>query len=156
MQQKYKVFINNQPKIIDHNWKQFCENYKMIYASGGVVFNNNKLLMIYRNGFWDLPKGKMEINESEIECAVRELEEECGIDKLSVIKFLKYTYHTYVEDSQPILKKTSWYLMSSDFKKKLIPQKSEGISKVIWVSKNEIPFKLDNSFQNIKDLLNNI
>ena len=156
MQQKYKVFINNQPKIIYHNWKQFCENYKMIYASGGVVFNNNKLLMIYRNGFWDLPKGKMEINESEIECAVREAEEECGIGKLSVIKFLKYTYHTYVEDCQPILKKTSWYLMLSDFNKKLIPQKSEGISKVIWVSKNEIPFKLDNSFENIKDLLNNI
>ena len=156
MQQKYKVFINNQPKIIDHNWKQFCENYKMIYASGGVVFNNNKLLMIYRNGFWDLPKGKMEINESEIECAVREVEEECGIDKLSVIKFLKYTYHTYVEDDQAILKKTSWYLMLSNSKKKLTPQKSEGISKVIWVSKNEIPSKLDNSFENIKDLLNNI
>lgn len=156
MQQKYKVFINNQPKIIDHNWKQFCENYKMIYASGGVVFNDNKLLMIYRNGFWDLPKGKMEINESELKCAVREVEEECGINKLSVIKFLKYTYHTYVEDGQHILKKTSWYLMSSDFKKKLIPQKSEGISMAIWVNKNEIRYKLDNSFENIKDLLNNI
>ena len=46
--------------------------------------------------------------------------------------------------------------MSSDLKKKLTPQKSEGISKVIWVSKNEIPSKLDNSFENIKDLLNNI
>ena len=156
MQQKYKVFINNQPNIINHNWKGFCDNYKIIYASGGVVFNNDKLLMIYRNDFWDLPKGKIELNESELECAVREVEEECGIDKLSVIKFLKYTYHTYVEDGQPILKKTSWYLMLSDFKKKLIPQKSEGISKVIWVSKNEIPCMLDNSFENIKDLLKNI
>ena len=53
----------------------------MIYASGGVVFNNNKLLMIYRNGFWDLPKGKMEINESELDCAVREVEEEGGVDR---------------------------------------------------------------------------
>ena len=156
MQQKYKVFINNQPKIIDHNWEDFCDNYKIIYASGGVVFNNDKLLMIFRNDFWDLPKGKIELNESELECAVREVEEECGIDKLCVINFLKYTYHTYVEDNQPILKKTSWYLMSSDFKKKLTPQKSEGISKVIWVSKNEISSKLNNSFENIKDLLNNI
>ena len=128
----------------------------MIYASGGVVFNNDNLLMIFRNGFWDLPKGKMELDESEMECAVREVEEECGIDKLTVVKFLKYTYHTYVEDDQAILKKTSWYLMLSDSKKKLTPQKSEGISKVIWVSKNEIPCKLDNSFGNIKDLLNNI
>ena len=64
MQQKYKVFINNQPKIIDHNWNKFCEKYKMIYASGGVVFNHDKLLMIFRNGFWDLPKGKIELNES--------------------------------------------------------------------------------------------
>ena len=156
MQQKYKVFINNQAKIIDHNWEEFCDNYKMIFASGGVVFNNEKLLMIYRNGFWDLPKGKMEPNECESECAVREVKEECGIDSLRVIKFLKYTYHTYVEDGQHILKKTSWYLMSSDFKKKLIPQKSEGISMAIWVSKNEIRYKLDNSFENIKDLLNNI
>ena len=128
----------------------------MINASGGVVFNNDKLLMIFRNGFWDLPKGKMEPNESELESAIREVEEECGIDKLSVIKFLKNTYHTYVEDDQPILKKTSWYLMSSDSKKKLTPQKSEGISKAIWVSKNEISCKLDNSYENIKDLLNNI
>ena len=128
----------------------------MIYASGGVVFNNEKLLMIFRNGFGDLPKGKIELNESELECAVREVEEECGIERLAVVKFLKYTYHTYVEDDQPILKKTSWFLMSSDYKKKLTPQKSEGISKVIWVSKNEIPYKLDNSFENIKDLLNNI
>lgn len=156
MQQKYKVFINNQPKIIDHKWNQFCKKYKMIYASGGVVFNNDKLLMIFRNGFWDLPKGKIELNESELECAVREVEEECGIERLSVVKFLKYTYHTYVEDNQPILKKTSWFLMSSDYMKKLTPQKSEGIIKVIWVSKNEIPSKLDNSFENIKDLLNNI
>ena len=64
MQQKYKVFINNQAKIIDHNWEEFCDNYKMIFASGGVVFNNEKLLMIYRNDFWDLPKGKIESNES--------------------------------------------------------------------------------------------
>ena len=128
----------------------------MIYASGGVVFNNEKLLMIFRNGFWDLPKGKIELNESELKCAVREVEEECGIERLAVVKFLKYTYHTYVEDDQPILKKTSWFLMSSDYKNKLTPQISEGITKVIWVSKNEISFKLDNSFENIKDLLNNI
>jgi len=156
MQQKYKVFINNQAKIIDHNWEGFCDNYKMIFASGGVVFNNEKLLMIYRNGFWDLPKGKIEPIESESECAVREVKEECGIDILRVIKFLKYTYHTYIENNQPILKKTSWYLMSSNSKNKLTPQISEGISKVMWVKKREISSKLDNSFENIKDLINNI
>ena len=101
MQQKYKVFINNQAKIIDHNWEGFCDNYKMIFASGGVIFNNEKLLMIYRNGFWDLPKGKMEPNESESECAVREVKEECGIDSLRVIKFLKCTYHTCLLYTSP-------------------------------------------------------
>ena len=128
----------------------------MIFASGGVVFNNEKLLMIYRNGLWDLPKGKIESNESESECAVREVKEECGLDSLKVIKFLKYTYHTYIENNQPILKRTSWYLMSSNSKNKLIPQISEGISKVMWVKKSEISSKLDNSFENIKDLINNI
>jgi 8-oxo-dGTP pyrophosphatase MutT (NUDIX family) len=35
--------------------------------------------MILRLGKWDLPKGKMEKNEEPMICAIREVEEECGI-----------------------------------------------------------------------------
>ena len=68
----------------------------MIFASGGVIFNNEKLLMIYRNGFWDLPKGKMEPNESESECAVREVKEECGLsNRIKIVDFFQQSYHVY-------------------------------------------------------------
>ena len=64
MSQKYKVYINNTPKFITENWKNFCSDYKLIKAAGGVVYNSkNQLLMIYINGKWDLPNGKVDENE---------------------------------------------------------------------------------------------
>jgi len=156
MAQKYKVFINNQPKIILDNWDVFCNQYDVIYASGGVVFKDDSLLMIFRNNKWDLPKGKRELTESDKDCALREVEEECGISDLSLIRFLKYTYHTYSIDEKKILKITSWYLMSSKYEKKLIPQLSEGITHVEWVRPENINTKLENSFNNIIDLFNDI
>ena len=50
MSQKYKVFINNRPKVIADNWEEFCSNYNLIEAAGGLVYNQeNELLMIFRN-----------------------------------------------------------------------------------------------------------
>ena len=38
---------------------------KKIIAAGGLVFNdNNELLMIFRRGKWDLPKGKLDEYET--------------------------------------------------------------------------------------------
>ena len=62
--QKYKVYINNNCKIITDNWDNFCADYTLIEASGGIVYNNaSQLLMIFRNDKWDLPKGKLEFGE---------------------------------------------------------------------------------------------
>ena len=156
MKQKYKVFINNEPKIILDNWDIFCNQYVVIYAAGGVVYKDNSLLMIFRNGKWDLPKGKRELNESDKDCALREVEEECGISDLSIVRFLKYSYHTYFIGEKKILKITAWYLMNSNGEKKLIPQFSEGITHVMWVRPENINTKLENSFNNIIDLFNDI
>ena len=60
--QKYKVYINKELKIITDNWDDFCAKYILIQAAGGLVYNSkNQLLMIFRNGKWDLPKGKLEV-----------------------------------------------------------------------------------------------
>ena len=54
----------------DKTWETFCSLYRILEAAGGVVFNKEKqLLMIYRNEHWDLPKGKIEINENHAEAA---------------------------------------------------------------------------------------
>ena len=114
MSQKYKVYINNTPKIIEENWKDFCSKFIMIEAAGGLVFNKDgHILMIFRNGKWDLPKGKLEIGESVEECAKREVEEECGIYGLDIIEKLLDTYHTYKLKGNKILKKTYWYKMNT-------------------------------------------
>jgi len=112
--------------------------------------------MILRNGKWDLPKGKKENNETEEQCAVREVMEECGVENLVLKKYLKKTYHTYDLKGQKILKITSWFLMHSNYEGVLTPQLNEGIEHVCWVSKNQMSKNLKNSFNNIKDLLLNL
>jgi len=154
MTQKYKVYINNEPKIITDNWDIFCSNYSLIEAAGGVVYNlENQLLMIFRNNKWDLPKGKLEVNENIKECAIREVQEECGVSGLSIVNALRDTYHTYEINGEKILKRTYWFTMRTDFKGSLEPQTDEGITEVVWVDKEQIVENLYNSFGNIKELL---
>lgn len=154
MSQKYKVYINNKPKIIIDNWKVFCSSYTLIEAAGGIVYNNEgKLLMIFRNGKWDLPKGKIEKGEDIRACAIREVEEECGISGLEIISSLEQTYHTYMQDGKEILKRTYWFKMCCDFKGKLTPQKEEGIMEAVWFDKDDVEKKIQNTFENIKQLL---
>ena len=151
--QKYKVYINNSPEIITENWESFCAAYKLIKAAGGLVYNNkNQLLMIFRNGKWDLPKGKLEVGETIEQCAIREVEEECGISGLIIIQQLQETYHTYEINGQKILKRTYWFEIKSSFKGNLAPQTKEGITEAVWVDKEDIAEKLENSFGNIAEL----
>jgi len=154
MPQKYKVYVNNRSEIITDNWESFCADYTLIEAAGGLVYNlDNQLLMIFRNGKWDLPKGKLEVAENIQECAIREVEEECGISGLSISKPLQDTYHTYAINEQKILKRTYWFEMKTNFKGGLLPQTEEGITKVVWVDKQDIAEKLENSYGNIIELL---
>jgi 8-oxo-dGTP pyrophosphatase MutT (NUDIX family) len=154
MPQKYKVYINNEPKIITDNWEIFCADYSLIEAAGGLVYNNEcQLLMIFRNNKWDLPKGKLEQNENIKECAIREVQEECGASGLRIINALQDTYHIYEINGIKILKRTYWFSMHTDSKCSLEPQIEEGITEVVWVDKEQIAEKLNNSFRNIKELL---
>ena len=151
--QKYKVYINNNLKIITENWESFCADYKLIEAAGGLVYNDkNQLLMIFRNGKWDLPKGKLEVGENIEQCAIREVEEECGISELLITQQLQETYHTYEINGQKILKRTYWFEIKSSFKGNLLPQTIEGITEAVWVDKENIAEKLENSFGNITEL----
>jgi len=150
----YKVFINNKPKIITDDWENFCSRYIVIKAAGGLVYNDkDQLLMIYRNGKWDLPKGKLEKDEEIKKCAIREVEEECGISNIQIVEELQTTYHTYKLDNKNILKQTFWFKMKSDYQRNLLPQTEEGITQVCWVSRQDIPGKAKNSYGNIRGLL---
>ncbi len=139
--------------MITDNWKIFCSNYKLIKAAGGVVYNhNNQLLMILRNGKWDLPKGKIEKGESIKACAMREVEEESGVRGLQITQRLIDTYHTYQLNGEKILKHTYWFKMKTNFNGILNPQTEEAITQVCWVNEDEIINKLNNSFKNLSDI----
>ena len=120
-------------------------------AGGGVVYNQEgKVLLIKRNGKWDLPKGKKEKGENIATCALREVEEETGVKKLLIQRFRTITYHIFKRDKQYFLKETYWYDMTTTYKKKLVPQTEEGIEKVCW--KDEVTAKelAKSSYKNIQ------
>jgi 8-oxo-dGTP pyrophosphatase MutT (NUDIX family) len=109
--------------------------------------------MIFRNSKWDLPKGKLEAGENIQECAIREVEEECGVRNLQIVNQLQSTYHTYQLNCKAILKCTYWFKMITNYNDELVPQIKEGITKVAWVDINDISEKLENTYGNIKELL---
>jgi 8-oxo-dGTP pyrophosphatase MutT (NUDIX family) len=142
---------------LNYLWNDFKDNFKIIEAAGGIVFNEkDDLLWIYRNDKWDLPKGKIEKGEEKAVAAVREVKEECGIEELQITKFIATTYHIYRHKDKLILKFTYWYKMLSNTKQKLVPQIEEGITEVKWVSRPNSLKNLKNTYQNIKLVLLNL
>ncbi|MEX0721220.1 MAG: NUDIX domain-containing protein [Balneolaceae bacterium] len=109
-----------------------------ISAAGGIVFrfvaNSEELeiLLIFRNGVWDLPKGKLEEGEVLEMCAVREVAEEVGSSLPAIVSKIGTTYHEYQEGNKLIGKTTYWYSMLFTKNEKLEPQQEEGIQKIEW------------------------
>ena len=121
-------------------WYYLFNMFKMIDAAGGLVknLNTNHFLFIFRNKKWDLPKGRINKNEEVKDAAIREVEEETGVRNLSIIKTLNTTYHIFKRNGKYRLKRTFWYLMVTDYMKKLTPEVHEGIEEAIWIEKNSI------------------
>jgi len=143
-----------QGSSFDELWKLFFGKYKIVQAAGGLVINNkNQVLFIFRNGFWDLPKGKVEDEEAIEVAAIREVEEECGIRKPALISKLLVTYHTYDTYGENCIKPTHWYLMQYDGDEELLPQEEEGITNVQWVNREDIASKMSNTFGSIIDVI---
>ena len=127
---------------------------KLVKAAGGIVINpKNEMLFIYRNNKWDLPKGRVEKNESLELAAVREVEEETGVQSLEITNHFKTTYHIFKRNGVYKLKETFWYQMKTDFNGDLIPQIEEGITNVEWKTGNEVKNAQQNSYRNINCLL---
>lgn len=133
-------------------------NYKMdkeiIEAAGGMVLNTQgDVLMIYRRGFWDLPKGKIDPGESTEICAIREVREETGINRLEIIEKLQVTYHTYTLGNKTILKPSHWFRMIHTDNEKTIPQTEEDITEIRWMNQKEVTAILNKSYESIRELL---
>ena len=81
---------------LDRMLKIFLKFLPNVVAGGGKVLNpSGHILFIFRNGKWDLPKGKAETRETINQTALREVEEETGIKGLHITKPLEITYHIF-------------------------------------------------------------
>ena len=148
------IYHNNHPVVInsEQDWTLFVEKFKIIHAAGGIVNNeNDDILMIFRYGCWDFPKGKVEEGEEWETAAVREVEEETGLHDIILQNPLPNTYHTYILHDTPILKITHWYAMQAPAQS-LVPQTEEDISQAVWVARSEVSDRLSDSYLSLKGL----
>lgn len=134
--------------------KAFYKKFTIIQAGGGLVLNEkNEILLIYRRGKWDLPKGKLDKGETLEECAVREVEEETGLKNVTLISPLIITYHTYHEGSRFILKESHWFTMKVSGNQTLIPQTEEDINEVKWITNKEAKQYFPECYPSVVDVL---
>ena len=144
-----KVFLYH--KDTNKLWKAFNKKFPVVLAAGGLVERvDNKLLFIFRNNKWDLPKGGVEKKELIIDAARREVIEETGVADIIVQNQLSETYHIFKKGKRFRLKKTYWFKMSTTFMGKTNPQVEEGIERTEWVPKDKIQDILNDAFENIR------
>jgi len=130
--------------------------FTVIEAGGGRVMDKQgRMLFIFRSGRWDLPKGWLEKGETLAQCAVREVSEECGLDisDLQNDGELTTTYHIYPFNEGYALKVTHWFRMRYVGNGSTKPQTEEDISEVRWIAQNEMEEVLENTYKNIRLVL---
>lgn len=124
-------------KDADKLWQIFQECFETREAAGGLVIKNDCFLAIKRWSIWDLPKGHIEEGETPEIAAIREVEEETGINNPTINEKIDRTFHIYIYESNLILKISHWYKMDYNGNDPLIPQLEEDITEAIWMPISE-------------------
>jgi 8-oxo-dGTP pyrophosphatase MutT (NUDIX family) len=157
--ESFSVMTHNAALYIVHDDLEALEVvirscFKCLKAAGGVVRNGHgDILIIERNGVWDLPKGKLEKGEDFEAAAIREVGEETGLKELKICQPLVSTFHTYRLPKHHVLKETVWFWMDYPGHEEPVLQKEEGITGYRWVSPGKANFILENSYGSILDVL---
>lgn len=150
--------------VIEHENPEDCfRNFRSslleMEAAGGVVLRGGKLLFIFRNGKWDLPKGKIDLGENPGQAALREVAEECGIVGHRISRSLDSTFHLYRSPYKEtigkwIFKETHWFEMEYNGIQHGEPETEEGITEVRWFSPSELDIVLQNTYANLIPIVN--
>ena len=146
-----RIFIptNN----IEDTYAKVCAEFLEVNAGGGLVENRRgDFLLINRNGLWDLPKGHQDPGEEISVTALREVQEETGIEEVSLQELICITDHCYKRNGIWHLKHTWWYRMLDNKPIDLTPQREEDISKAAWVAKSSLPPFLQNPYPSIVEV----
>lgn len=138
---------------IETLWKDFRSIFKIVAAAGGIVLNPaGGMAVIYRRGFWDLPKGKLDRGEDYESAALREVEEETSLTNLTIRSFAGSTWHAYREDGKRVLKETRWYFMEAP-EQPMEPQLSERIEQVKWEQPGVFLKEYHPQYRSLKEFL---
>ena len=141
---------------------------KMInIIASSCVIDNNKILMVQENksdiqGLWDLPGGKVKINEDIKQAAIRETLEETGynIDLNNILLIQNYItnrgvlliiyFYATLSDSRQVeyrkseISNVKWFTLEEI---KNIPKKNirggDGIDKILYNIENQIKYPSD-------------
>ncbi len=133
--------------------ERFKSCFQQVNAAGGLIRNDEgKYLIMKRRDKWDLPKGKVNRNETMEEAALREVAEETGLHDMEIVTPLLSTYHSYFIDETPILKRTSWFEMNYHGHDEPVPQFDEDITEIRWVNKENLTSITQNTYQAIVDV----
>lgn len=152
---KRVILYSNRPEEI---LQIIQSKVKEIKAGGGILFNElNEILFIYRRSHWDLPKGKMDPDETIEDTAVREVMEETGVSNIELLEFVDHTFHIYrtVRNGTRYLKKTWWYKMNTQ-KQKITIQIEEDIEQAVWLTKEVFLSSCKPVYNNILDILSKV
>jgi 8-oxo-dGTP pyrophosphatase MutT (NUDIX family) len=148
----YYVLLSDDTAAALENFKAY---FPVVVAAGGLVLNEQQqILTIFRNGFWDLPKGKVERDEDRKTAALREVCEETGLIQVNISEKVGITYHAFSDDKNPVvIKETHWYRMAARMRGELKPQLEEGITIARWADFDF--FKSDgfHSYESIRELM---
>jgi len=132
------------------NVKKYIKSvFTIVKAGGGVVEKGEDILLIHRLGKWDLPKGKLEKEESAKDGAKREVEEETGV-RVALGDKICSTWHTYTRNRKYVLKKTNWYKMKCLNDVNMAPQIEEDIQDVQWMNTDNVRKALYDSYRTIR------
>ncbi len=166
IKETYLTFINNSrdQKLIlynNSNAKRLLEDFISLFwyveAAGGLVINSKKeQLFIHRFGRWDLPKGKIEKNETHEEAAIREVQEETGLLDVSILKELPSTFHIFDYKGKKVLKRTYWFMMNYSGNSIPKPQTEEEIVEVRWFNTDNLAEVMSNTYASLKLFLEEI
>ncbi len=124
------------------------DKFTIVNAAGGVVLKDKDILMVHRASKWELPKGKLEKDETYESAAIREIKEECNVSA-EIVSNICSTWYTYMIRGKIYFKHVVWYKMRNLNDVGMCPQIEEGITKVDWISPNRLDSILSRSYLSI-------
>lgn len=128
-------------------------HFTVYEAAGGLITNEaGEILLMFRRGKWDLPKGKLDEGETLEACALREVQEETGLQHVNIDGKITETFHYYPLKDKKILKQSHWYRMFFTGTELTVPQIEEDILDIQWIRPEHLGKYMAYSYENIREV----